>query len=153
MPTDDPRFAGLTNMGNGSRAQISSDVGLAARGDHVVHHRQHPFLADTFHHLLVHGDGRRHHARADIRQVRQLEQALHRAVLAEGPVQHGEDDVDFRLRARLGQDRLGQPLALLIDKVFDPLVFRGIQRVHDGARRTHRHLMLAAAAAIDDGNS
>ena len=39
-------------------------------------------------------------AGADVRHAGQLEQALHRAVLAEGPVQHREDDVDAGERGR-----------------------------------------------------
>ena len=35
------------------------------------------------------------HARADVGHAGELEQPLHRAVLAERPVQHGEDDVDL----------------------------------------------------------
>ena len=54
-----------------------------------------------------------------------------------------------------GSGRIGlrAPLALLVDKVFDPLVSGGIERVHDGAGRTHGDFVLAAAAAINDGNS
>ena len=48
------------------------------------------------HHRLVHADGRPEHAGADVGHVGQLEQALHRAVLAVRPVQHREDHVDAR---------------------------------------------------------
>ena len=40
---------------------------------------------------LVHGEGRPEHARADIGDAGHLEQALHRAVLAEGTVQQREE--------------------------------------------------------------
>jgi hypothetical protein len=60
--------------------------------------------AAVAHHLLeevlVHREGGRGHARADVRHVDELEQPLHRAVLAERPVQDREDDVD---RAERGQ--------------------------------------------------
>ena len=121
--------------------------------DHVFDNRQHPFPADTFHHLLVHGDGRRHDARADVGQVGEFEQALHGAVLAEGAVQDGEDHVDVRLGARFGQDRLGAPLALLVDEVLDGLVPGGIEAGEDGVGRTHGDFVLAGAAAVDYGYS
>ena len=121
------------------------------RDRHVVYNRQHSFRADTLHHLLIHGDGGRQHAGADVRNVRQFEQALHRAVFAEGAVKHREDYVDFGLGARLGQDGLGQPLALLIDKVLDFFVLLGVHPVQDGPRGADRHFVLAAAAAINDG--
>src|SRR5262249_25229152 len=78
---------------------------------------------------------------------------LHGAVFAEGPVQHGKNHVDFRMRPRLRHDRPWIPLAFPVDEVLRPLVFRGIHRVHDGARRAHRHFVLTAAAAVDDGYS
>ena len=45
---------------------------------------------------------------ADVRDAGELEQALHRPVLAERAVQHREDDVDVR-RARSATDAAGQP--------------------------------------------
>ena len=61
----------------------------AAGGEHHLHRR------------LVHADGRRQHAGADVRHVRELEQALDRAVFAVRAVQHGKDDVE----AEAGDDR------------------------------------------------
>ena len=46
--------------------------------------------------VLVHRERRAEHARADVGDARELEQPLHRPVLAEGPVQDREDDVDVR---------------------------------------------------------
>jgi len=123
------------------------------RQHHVVYNRQHPFLTDTFHHLLIHGDGRRQHARADVGQGGQLEQPLHRAVFAEGSVQDGKHHVDLGLRAGLGQDGPGAPLAFAVDEVLDLLVLRGVHGVHDGARRPHGYVVLPGAAAVDDGYS
>ena len=42
-------------------------------------------------------------------QPERLEQALDRAVLAEGPVQHGEDDVDLARRSRRSRPRARRP--------------------------------------------
>ncbi len=54
--------------------------------------------AAVAHHLLeeilVHREGRRRDAGADVRDPRELEQPLHRPVLAERPVEDREDDVD-----------------------------------------------------------
>ncbi len=41
----------------------------------------------------IHAGGRSEHARADVGDVGQFEQTLNRAVFAERPVQHGEDDI------------------------------------------------------------
>ena len=46
---------------------------------------------------------------ADVRQVGQLEQALHRAVLAVRAVQQREHDVDAERRARIACDELSAP--------------------------------------------
>ena len=56
--------------------------GQPARGEHQLHRR------------FVHADGGREHARADVRDVGQLQQPLHGAVLAVGTVQDREDDVE-----------------------------------------------------------
>jgi hypothetical protein len=121
------QFARVVRLGNPHRrAQVGrldehrerqaraglGDVRILARHRHVVYNRQHPFRTDTFHHLLVHGDGGGQHARADVGQAGQFQQALHRAVLAEGAVQHREDHVDFRVRARFGQDGPGSTCPL-----------------------------------------
>ena len=57
-----------------------------ARGEHQFHRR------------LVHADGRGEHAGADVGDVRELEQALHGAVLAVRPVQHREHDIEREAR-------------------------------------------------------
>ena len=84
MPTDEPSRAGFTNTGGGERDRAA----LADR--HVVHLRdpvrRHQLLEDR----LVHRHGGGHHAGAHVRDVEQLEEALHGAVLAEGAVQDGE---------------------------------------------------------------
>jgi len=47
-------------------------------------------------------------------------------------VEDRKDHVDFRLRARFGQDGARLPPALFIDKIFDYLVFSGVHPLHDG---------------------
>ena len=49
---------------------------------------------EALHGVLVHGGGGAENARADVGDVGQLEEALDGSVLAEGAVQHGEDDVE-----------------------------------------------------------
>jgi hypothetical protein len=48
--------------------------------------------------VLVHAEGAREHARADVRQAEELEEALDRAVLAERAVQDREHEVDLAER-------------------------------------------------------
>ena len=91
-----PEIGGLDEHGKRQAAARIHDVRAIARHRHIIDNRQHAFPADTLHHLLIHGDGGRHHARADVGQVGQFEQTLHGAVLAEGAVQDGEDHVDVR---------------------------------------------------------
>ena len=153
MPTEEPRLAGLTNTGKAKRLATASASRQSRAQRDVVYHRQQAFPADTLHHLLIHADGGGHHARAHVGQVGQLQQALHRAVLAEGAVQDGEDHVDLGLRARLGQDGARAPLAVLVDEVLQNLVPGGVDARHDGLGRADRNLVLAAAAAVNDGDS
>ena len=101
---DEHRPAELLADAPGDRRVLRVVVGVA-QGDRVgagdpgvAQHR----LA----HVLVHRHRRGEHARADVRDAGGLEQPLHRAVLAERPVQHREDDVDVA-------DPVGQHLAVL----------------------------------------
>ena len=98
MPTLDPRLAGLTKSGNPRRAADRSAmragrrIPVASQHHHVRRPSGRPRGGEgDLHHRLVHADRRGQHARADVGHVGQLEQALHRAVLAVGPVQHRED--------------------------------------------------------------
>ena len=111
-PTDEPRFAGLTNSGIAERlaalerprARSRSHVGARAASRHGTI----GMLGggeEALHHVLVHAHGGAEHARADVGHARELEQALHRAVLAHRAVQHREDDVDRRPLARALADR------------------------------------------------
>ena len=97
MPTLEPRLAGLTNTGKpssrGDRAAStprSSRRQSRAQHDVVVADRQAAGGEHDLHHRLVHADRGRQHAGADVRHVRELEQALHGAVLAVRAVQHRE---------------------------------------------------------------
>ena len=90
MPTLEPRRAGLTKHGIAERvarlvAETQRDV--LGDGDAVV-------AEDRLEDVLVHAERRGEHACADVRDAGELEQALHRPVLAERPVQDREDDVD-----------------------------------------------------------
>jgi hypothetical protein len=59
---------------------------------------------------LVHAQRRRQHAGADVGHAEALEQPLDRPVLAEGPVEHREDDVDAgQARAQGHRHRLAVP--------------------------------------------
>ena len=60
--------------------------------------------------ILIHAERRGSNACADVRDARELEQALHGAVLAEGPVQDRQDDVDRAERRGCVLRRDGQGL-------------------------------------------
>ena len=103
--------------------------------------------AAVAHHLLeevlVHRERRAGDARADVRDAGELEQALHRPVLAERPVQDREHDVDVGDRARdllpgqavAGLERLlpgaELPAPLAVDLHGDDLVAAGLERADD----------------------
>ena len=126
--------------------------------------------------VLVHRDRRPEDARADVRQPDRLEQALHRSVLAERPVQRGEHHVDprerrrptvdlRRERGRAGQERRRKrrrarvgslergdaaeqpPGAVLADGDRKHLVALGIERGRHRPGRRERDLALRRAPA------
>ena len=123
--------------------------------------------------VLVHAERRAEHAGADVRDAGELEQALHRPVLAERAVQHREDDVDvgerrrdlaarqalgkpccLSFRARLERAAAGpsaQPPARSISTVTTSLPALLERRDHAG-RGGDRDRVLARAAAEDDGD-
>ena len=125
---------------------------------------------------LVHADGGRQHARPHVGQAQCLEVALDHAVLAEGPVQDGEDDgvgrhVVPQMR-ELGVRVLGQELVGRLERFthvdvdqlglrVDPLLGVGqpdepqgpasVERgLRDPARRDARDLVLGRGSSIDD---
>ena len=94
----------------------------AFAGDHVFYYGQPRFLAQPLHHLLIHGDRRRQHARADVGQIGQFEQALHRAVFAECAVEDRKDDVDPRIAPGFGTERGRLPAAFFRNQDLDDVV-------------------------------
>ncbi len=78
----------------------------AAQGD-VAGDRDAAVAQHRLAQVLVHGERRSGHAGAHVGHAGQLEEALHGAVLAEGPVQQREDDVD--LAERLGEPAVREP--------------------------------------------
>ena len=117
--------------------------------DDVVHDRQARSPADPLHGVLVHRQRRSQHTRADVRELGQFEQTLHGAILAEGAVQHGEDHVDARVGARLGEDGARVPPAVLTDEESQDLVLLRVHRGDDRFGGTKGDFVLAAAAAVE----
>jgi hypothetical protein len=102
MPTDEPQHREVPDR-------------QAVRGEQLLRE------------LLVHAGGAGQHARSDVGHAGHLQQPLDRAVLAEGTVQHREDDV-HAAEHLTGPARLEhhQPTA------------SGVARQHDGGgRRVH----------------
>ncbi len=90
----EPARAGLTKTGSPS-ASISRDATTAVSPGRA--RRRAPREARgperRLHELLVHANGRREHARADVAHVEKLERALDGSVLAPRTVKHGEGHV------------------------------------------------------------
>ena len=89
-------------VAEGVRRRVAEPDRVVARdGDAAV-------PQDLLEEVLVHREGGGGDSRPDVGDVGQLEQALHRPILAEGPVQDGQNDVDLaerRERAGLGRHR------------------------------------------------
>ena len=167
MPTLEPRFAGLTKSG---KPELLDQLRLQAR----VSSQQHAVgnlgqagaLEEGLADRLVHRHGRRRHTRAGIGYARELEQSLHRAVFAVGPVQHRKEDVGSApltrvvptpqpapvLRCRGQEDRLAafglglrpglkEPASALVDQDQEQVVPCG-QPPRDRAGRAQAHLVL-----------
>ena len=159
IPTEEPSRAGLTNSGSPSARQLRAhgvrlvaparladrgvvDLRHAGRGQHVLEHD------------LVHAQRRGEHARADVRDVEQLEQALHRAVLAERPVQDGERGVGAEQPAA-GREREREavgpaPAALALEQHRDHLVAGRGDAADRRLGRGERDLVLGRAPAVED---
>jgi hypothetical protein len=97
MPTLDPRFAGLTS---GDRLEHAALVAQPVSLEHdlVVADRQTLGGEHQLHRGLVHADCRCQHAGADIRNVRELEQSLHRPVFSVRTMQHREHHIEGQAR-------------------------------------------------------
>ena len=107
MPTDEPSLRRLHEHGVAERV-----LDLVALADRVVPRDRDAAVA---HHLLeqvlVHRERGARDARADVRHARELEQALHRPVLAERAVEDRQHDVDGAERGeRAALGRHGQRL-------------------------------------------
>ena len=131
---------------------------------------------DLLEQVLVHRERRGRDAGADVGNVRELEQALHRAVLAERAVQERQNDVHGAERLeRPGLGRNGQclrrtrlgawhqdvsridapaesPAPVAADRDLGDLVPLRIEGRGDRARRRQGDLVLARAAAGEDGH-
>ena len=108
-------------------------------------------------HDLVHAHRAGQHARADVGDVEQLEQALDRAVLAERPVQDREDDVGAEQpaarRAARAPRRRSATSPSRAERDLDDLVAGLAQAVARPTRRElERDLVLGRAAAGEDGD-
>ena len=104
IPTDEPRRAGLTKTGkpNGfsKLSWLRRSVTLFVTGIPLSR------STDLNRSLSMHRR-RRRHAGADVGHVRELEQPLHRPVLAERPMEHREDHVHAGERLRDARRRYG----------------------------------------------
>src|SRR5581483_6216138 len=139
-------------------------LGAEAEGD-VLRHRD-PLVAEhALEDVLVHAERRGEHAGADVRDPGELEQPLHRPVLAERPVQHRKDDIDAgELRRdllprqplsrneslRTAGAELPPPLAVDLDR--EDVVAGRLERRDDARRGGARDRVLARAAAEDHGD-
>ena len=119
--------------------------------------------AAVAHHLLeevlVHRERGCGHPGADVRDIGEIEQPLHSAVLAERAVQDRQDDVDDAEpleRAAVVRDRQRPcdglpgpelPPAVAPDRDLGDVVPRRIERLEHGAGRRERDVVLARTAA------
>ena len=88
-----------------STASASASRSWPSRNSTVARVRQPGSRERALHRHLVHRDRGADHARADVRQVGELEQALHGAVLAVGTVQQRQHDVDVERAASRARPR------------------------------------------------
>ena len=121
--------------------------------------------------VLVHAERGGSDAGSDVGDASKLEETLHRAVLAERPVEDGEHDVDLGDRSRRSlvgdhghrftralAPRGGKALSFLrdfpapvaADLDRGRLVALRVQCCHDGPGRSNRDLVLARASARED---
>ena len=67
---------------------------IGALDREIFHHRDAGIAQQAFLRVLIHSNRRAEHARPHVRDIRQLEQPLHSAVLAVGAMQHREHNVE-----------------------------------------------------------
>ena len=121
----------------------------------VGHLRQAGAAHDVLEDDLVHAQRAGQHARADVGDVEQLEQPLHGAVLAEGPVQGREDRVGPEQPAAGAQrDLLALARPAAVARQLHPrdvVARRGQPLAHRGGR-AQRDVVLGRSAAGQDGD-
>ncbi len=86
--------------------RVRHPVPMAGEGGDIPRHRDPLVAHHRLEEVLVHAQRRGGHARADVGDACELEEPLDGAVLAEGPVQHREDDV--HLAERLDRPPVGR---------------------------------------------
>ncbi len=93
---------------------------------------------------LVHAERTGGHARSGVRQVEDLEELLHGAVLTARPVQRDEDDVRLMIAESGDQVRP--------DVDAERFVAKGAERVLHSGRGAQRDLALERAPSLEDGD-
>ncbi len=144
--------------------------GIARAQRHVARDRDAAVAQHGLEQVLVHAERRRGDARADVRDACQLQQPLHRPVLAERAVQDGQDDVHLAERrgGAVGGHREGgsgpgadrgrrgrreRPPTVAADLDHGRLVAGGIERLDHRGGRGERDLVLARAASGEHGDA
>src|SRR6185369_9787342 len=68
---------------------------VATEDCYVFNDRQSGSAEQRLHYIFIHARGRTEHPSTDVRQIREFEEALDRAVFAERAMENWEDDVDI----------------------------------------------------------
>ena len=123
---------------------------VALEHDFVVADRQPSRREHELHRRLVHADGGREHAGADVRHVRELEQSLHGAVLAVRAVQHREHHVEREAR---DDDAAASGLRSIVISVSPPGCATTCASRAASAGSLPRAWMTSAADVSDGGRS
>jgi hypothetical protein len=161
----------------GDRIRVA--IPLPPEDDDIRSHREAARQEQRLHHRLVHAHRRSEDAGADVRDVGEFEQPLHRPILAVRTVKDRKDDVDVHVGERGGGFdwlqrqafralRLGvnigggnrlrrcgrkRPTAVLADVNRHGFVLVAIDVLEDGGRRRDRHFVLARLAAVNDADA
>ena len=147
IPTEDPRFAGFTKIG---QWEMLVGSGTAGAGPQNNRRRAVRCAAQScFMHFLVHGDdGREHARRRHTARSASSSRSLHRAIFAKGSVQDGENDIDVRdCRRAPAQSRAAASGHRSMMRIRCDIVLRRVHRRDDRFSRVERYLMLAGSPA------